>query len=294
MFSISNTTDAKAAAKRLRNRLAREGINISNSLALETVSAMMNHKNWNVSAALLDQPVRMASPFLGVQPWENASYHVVEYTGEQPRVPEDLIKLMSNGPVVLEGRPAPGRLALTKVGSKDDIQNLFHVPDIRSAERLALTLCDRRFSAVFDPTKVMVTELGNEDRWVALFIMINRQANTIAACTRRGAGNVVLVSNKLYETKLKPCIENSTLGIWDRNDPVHVQEGDYTMYCTINGSLKLYGSDHIPENRVYVAYKGGEDDAGAYVYADGETLYMHTPIRGLCNLDNFIRAIHIK
>ena len=57
MFSIDNIDAAKKAANRLRKRLAQDTIKITHALSLEAISAIMCHRNWNVTSAELSKTI---------------------------------------------------------------------------------------------------------------------------------------------------------------------------------------------------------------------------------------------
>ena len=101
------------------------------------------------------------------------------------------------------------------------------------------------------------------DAHAALAILINRQANRIAANTRRGAGNWCVVS----PTALT-ILQSSTIDSFARSDD---EENKKRWDSGINHIGKLnnrmdvycnpYASDNVP---VLVGYKGNDIDAGLF------------------------------
>ncbi|MBK1783347.1 glyoxalase superfamily protein [Prauserella cavernicola] len=76
-------TDAKLAARVLRSDLARDGVAISHSAALELVAHQLGHRDWNTaSAALADsRGLRGAVPVLRVQDERLAREFYVDHLG---------------------------------------------------------------------------------------------------------------------------------------------------------------------------------------------------------------------
>jgi hypothetical protein len=117
-------------------------------------------------------------------------------------------------------------------------------------------------SSVFDQSKVSGTATFVGDEHAALAVLINRQANLIAARTRRGAGNWVVVS----PTALT-ILQSATTSAFARTTEGVFEAPTNTKYVgTLNNSMKVYVDAYAPDNApVLVGYKGpGEIDAAAY------------------------------
>lgn len=115
---------------------------------------------------------------------------------------------------------------------------------------------------VFDQNQLTGTPTFIGDVHAALAIMINRQANLIAARTRRGAGNWVVVSPTaltILQSATTSAFAKSTEGVFDA--PTNTK-----FVGTLNNSLRVYVNQYAGDNEpVLVGYKGpGEIDAAAY------------------------------
>lgn len=99
------------------------------------------------------------------------------------------------------------------------------------------------------------------DVHAALAILINRQSNLIAARTRRGAGNWVVVS----PTALT-IIQSATTSAFARTTEGVFEAPTNTKYVgTLNNSLRVYVDQYANDNTpVLVGYKGNEMDAAAF------------------------------
>lgn len=117
-------------------------------------------------------------------------------------------------------------------------------------------------SATFDQAGVTGTPTFVGDVHAALAVLINRQANLIAARTRRGAGNWVVVS----PTALT-ILQSATTSAFARTTEGTFEAPTNTKFVgMLNNSMRVYvdqyASDATP---VLVGYKGqGEIDAAAY------------------------------
>jgi len=113
----------------------------------------------------------------------------------------------------------------------------------------------------FDMNNVTGTPTFVGDVHAALAILINRQANLIAARTRRGAGNWCVVS----PTALT-ILQSATTSAFARTTEGVFEAPTNTKYVgTLNNSMRVYvdqyASDQTP---VLVGYKGNEMDAAAF------------------------------
>ncbi len=117
-------------------------------------------------------------------------------------------------------------------------------------------------TATFDQAGVTGTPTFVGDVHAALAVLINRQANLIAARTRRGAGNWVVVS----PTALT-ILQSATTSAFARTTEGTFEAPTNTKFVgMLNNSMRVYvdqyASDATP---VLVGYKGqGEIDAAAY------------------------------
>jgi hypothetical protein len=117
-------------------------------------------------------------------------------------------------------------------------------------------------TAVFDQAAVTGTPHFVGDVHAALSILINRQANLIAARTRRGAGNWVVVS----PTALT-ILQSATTSAFARTTEGTFEAPTNTKFVgTLNNSMRVYVDQYAQDSTpVLVGYKGpGEIDAAAY------------------------------
>lgn len=117
-------------------------------------------------------------------------------------------------------------------------------------------------TAVFDQSAVTGTPHFVGDVHAALSILINRQANLIAARTRRGAGNWVVVS----PTALT-ILQSATTSAFARTTEGTFEAPTNTKFVgTLNNSMRVYVDQYAQDSTpVLVGYKGpGEIDAAAY------------------------------
>jgi hypothetical protein len=99
------------------------------------------------------------------------------------------------------------------------------------------------------------------DVHAALAILINRQANLIAARTRRGAGNWVVVS----PTALT-ILQSATTSAFARTTEGTFEAPTNTKFVgTLNNAMRVYVNQYAPDQTpVLVGYKGNETDAAAF------------------------------
>lgn len=117
-------------------------------------------------------------------------------------------------------------------------------------------------TAIFDQSQVSGTPHFVGDVHAALAILINRQANLIAARTRRGAGNWVVVS----PTALT-ILQSATTSAFARTTEGAFEAPTNTKYVgMLNNSMRVYVDQYAQDSTpVLVGYKGqGEIDAAAY------------------------------
>ncbi|MEM5878360.1 MAG: hypothetical protein QXF12_05785 [Candidatus Aenigmatarchaeota archaeon] len=115
---------------------------------------------------------------------------------------------------------------------------------------------------VYDQGAVSGTATFVGDEHAALAILINRQANLIAARTRRGAGNWVVVSPTaltILQSATTSAFARTTEGIFEA--PTNTK-----FVGVLNNSMRVYVDQYASDNTpVLVGYKGpGEIDAAAF------------------------------
>ena len=114
----------------------------------------------------------------------------------------------------------------------------------------------------YDQSAVTGTATFVGDQHAALAILINRSANLIAARTRRGAGNYVVVSPTMLTV-----LQSATTSAFARTTEGPFEAPTNTKFVgTLNNTVRVfvdqYASDATP---VLVGYKGeGEIDAAAF------------------------------
>jgi len=117
-------------------------------------------------------------------------------------------------------------------------------------------------TSTFDQSLVTGTPTFVGDVHASLAILINRQANLIAARTRRGAGNWVVVS----PTALT-ILQSATTSAFARTTEGTFEAPTNTKFVgMLNNSMRVYVDQYASDSTpVLVGYKGpGEIDAAAY------------------------------
>jgi len=115
---------------------------------------------------------------------------------------------------------------------------------------------------IYDQATVSGTATFVGDQHAALAVLINRAANLIAARTRRGAGNYVVVSPTMLTV-----LQSATTSAFARTTEGSFEAPTNTKFVgTLNNTMKVfvdqYASDATP---ILVGYKGdGEMDAAAF------------------------------
>lgn len=296
MFIIKSKADAKDAAARIRSRLARDGVVINHAMALETISAAMGHQNWNVASATLMSGTTF-SPILGIQSKNKRYIDVCFSNVTTDGVSPFTIALGSkNEPIVLEGR-AGSRLHLEEKQCMDG--QTYDVTDLLDAERLVLSMVDSAWAPVFDCSMVTSNQSGQDpapNAWTAFFVMVLRQANLIAARTRQGAGNVLLVSTKVMTEYLEPALIDNPFVTTTPTVNQHTYTSNFQFHGTMNGGISIYSAPFIPDDAAYVLYKHpdatNQINAPAMYFADENKLYI--PKRSMGTLSDYISVIKIK
>jgi len=136
--------------------------------------------------------------------------------------------------------------------------------------------------------------IGNPDhphRMNAVVIDINRCSNLIASRTRRGTGNVVLMSQKLLDALVEANVMGLTVS---QSETV----GRWTKKAVVNGVMDVYVGDSIAEDEVYVAYVGHsqliDGPAGLIVSGTDQYLYLlPNTTTSLANAEDYVQRLKI-
>jgi hypothetical protein len=99
------------------------------------------------------------------------------------------------------------------------------------------------------------------DEHAALAVLINKNANTIAARTRRGAGNWAVVSPTVLTV-----LQSATTSAFARTTEGPFEAPTNTKFVgTLNGTMRVYVNQYAANDDVLVGYKGAtETDAAAF------------------------------
>src|SRR6056300_1350955 len=99
------------------------------------------------------------------------------------------------------------------------------------------------------------------DEHAALAVLINKNANTIAARTRRGAGNWAVVSPTMLTV-----LQSATTSAFARTTEGPFEAPTNTKFVgTLNGTMRVYVNQYAANDDVLVGYKGStETDAAAF------------------------------
>lgn len=117
-------------------------------------------------------------------------------------------------------------------------------------------------AGTYDQGNVSGTATFVGDEHAALAVLINRAANNIAARTRRGAGNYVVVS----PTALT-ILQSATTSAFARSTEGSFEAPTNTKFVgTLNNTMRVYSDQYASDSTdVLVGYKGsGEMDAAAF------------------------------
>ncbi len=116
-------------------------------------------------------------------------------------------------------------------------------------------------ASTFDMLNVTGTPTFVGDVHAALAILINRQANLIAARTRRGAGNWCVVSPTaltILQSATTSAFARTTEGVFEA--PTNTK-----FVGTLNNAMRVYVNQYAADNTsVLVGYKGNDIDAAAF------------------------------
>ena len=117
----------------------------------------------------------------------------------------------------------------------------------------------------YDQTAIAAAHPGHTfvgDTHAALAVLINRSANLIAARTRRGAGNYVVLSPTMLTV-----LQSATTSAFARTTEGPFEAPTNTKFVgTLNGTMRVFVDQYAADNApVLVGYKGdGEIDAAAF------------------------------
>jgi len=116
-------------------------------------------------------------------------------------------------------------------------------------------------SATYAQNAVSGTATFVGDEHAALAVLINKAANDIAARTRRGAGNWVVVSPTVLTV-----LQSATTSAFARTTEGPFEAPTNTkLVGTLNNSVKVYVNQYAANDDVLVGYKGSsESDAAAF------------------------------
>jgi hypothetical protein len=99
------------------------------------------------------------------------------------------------------------------------------------------------------------------DEHAALAVLINKNANTIAARTRRGAGNWAVVSPTMLTV-----LQSATTSAFARTTEGPFEAPTNTKFVgTLNGTMRVYVNQYAANDDILIGYKGQtETDAAAF------------------------------
>ena len=116
-------------------------------------------------------------------------------------------------------------------------------------------------SVTFDQNAVSGTATYVGDEHAALAVLINQQANLVAARTRRGAANWAVVS----PTALTVLQSATTSSFARTTEGVFEAPTNTKFVGTLNNSMKVYSDQYATTDTVLIGYKGPtETDAAAF------------------------------
>ena len=119
-----------------------------------------------------------------------------------------------------------------------------------------------RPSLTYNQAGVSGTATFVGDEHAAFAVLVNRAANLIAARTRRGAGNYLVVSPAMLTV-----LQSATTSAFARTTEGPFEAPTNTKFVgTLNGTMRVYSDQYASDSTVaLVGYKGsGEMDAPAY------------------------------
>lgn len=116
-------------------------------------------------------------------------------------------------------------------------------------------------SGTYDQAGVSGTATFVGDEHAALAVLINKVSNDIAARTRRGAGNWMVVSPTVLTV-----LQAATTSAFARTTEGPFEAPTNTKFVgTLNGSMRVYVNQYATDDNILIGYKGSnETDAAAF------------------------------
>src|SRR6056297_605628 len=116
-------------------------------------------------------------------------------------------------------------------------------------------------TSTYDQNAVSGTATFVRDEHAALAVLINKAANDIAARTRRGAGNWMVVSPTVLTV-----LQAATTSAFARTTEGPFEAPTNTKFVgTLNGSMRVYVNQYATDDNILIGYKGSnETDAAAF------------------------------
>jgi hypothetical protein len=116
-------------------------------------------------------------------------------------------------------------------------------------------------TGTYDQNAVSGTATFVGDEHAALAVLINKAANDIAARTRRGAGNWMVVSPTILTV-----LQAATTSAFARTTEGPFEAPTNTKFVgTLNGSMRVYVNQYATDDNILIGYKGSnETDAAAF------------------------------
>ncbi len=116
-------------------------------------------------------------------------------------------------------------------------------------------------TSTYDQNAVSGTATFVGDEHAALAVLINKAANDIAARTRRGAGNWMVVSPTILTV-----LQAATTSAFARTTEGPFEAPTNTKFVgTLNGSMRVYVNQYATDDNILIGYKGSnETDAAAF------------------------------
>jgi len=116
-------------------------------------------------------------------------------------------------------------------------------------------------TGTYDQNAVSGTATFVGDEHAALAVLINKAANDIAARTRRGAGNWMVISPTVLTV-----LQAATTSAFARTTEGPFEAPTNTKFVgTLNGSMRVYVNQYATDDNILIGYKGSnETDAAAF------------------------------
>ena len=116
-------------------------------------------------------------------------------------------------------------------------------------------------AGTFDQNAVSGTATFVGDEHAALAVLINKVSNDIAARTRRGAGNWMVISPTVLTV-----LQAATTSAFARTTEGPFEAPTNTKFVgTLNGSMRVYVNQYATDDNILIGYKGSnETDAAAF------------------------------